>query len=447
MAILVFPEGFVWGAATASYQIEGAWDEEGKKPSIWDEFAHTPGKIKNGDTGDVACDHYHRYREDVALLKSLGLKAYRFSISWPRVLPEGKGAVNEAGVDFYSRLVDELLAAGIAPTPTLYHWDLPLALEREGGWPSLDTAGRFADYAELCFRRLGDRVKMWITLNEPQVVADAGYRAGVHAPGHRDRGESLRAGHTLLVGHGLAVGRLRSVLPEARIGITVDIWPVHAASESEEDRAAAHRMSEANGWFLDPIFKGDYPAVMRDAFGDLLPQFSEEQRRVVQAEVDFLGLNNYSRSVVRHEPEAKPYGAETLPPPGPVTAMGWEIYPPGLREVLTWVHEGCRPRAVYVTENGAAFEDKPDASGRVEDENRRRYLRDYIAEAHRAIAEGVPLKGYFAWSLLDNFEWAEGYGKRFGIARVDYETLGRTLKRSGEWYGRVARSNSLDTEG
>jgi len=446
MATLVFPEGFVWGAATAAYQIEGAWDEEGKGASIWDEFSHTAGKVRNGDTGDVACDHYHRYREDVALMKSLGLNAYRFSISWPRVLPEGKGGVNEAGLDFYSRLVDELLAAGITPTPTLYHWDLPLALQREGGWPSLDTAHWFAEYAELCFRRLGDRVKMWITLNEPQVVADAGHLHGVHAPGHRDRGESLRAGHTLLLAHGLAVERLRAVLPEARVGITIDIWPVHAASDSEADRAAAHRMSEANAWFLDPIFKGDYPAAMRDAFGDLLPQFTEEQRRAVQAKLDFLGINNYSRNVVRYNPEAKPYGGETIPPPGPVTAMNWEIYPPGLREVLVWVNERCSPPALYVTENGAAFDDRPDASGRVDDEKRRRYLRDYIAEVHRAIAEGVPLKGYFAWSLMDNFEWAEGYSKRFGITRVDYETLARTLKRSGEWYAGVIQSNSVDTE-
>jgi len=446
MATLAFPEGFVWGAATAAYQIEGAWDEEGKGPSIWDEFSHTAGKIKNGDTGDVACDHYHRYREDVALMKSLGLNAYRFSISWPRVLPEGRGTVNEAGLDFYSRLVDELLGAGIVPTPTLYHWDLPLALQREGGWPNFDTARWFGDYAELCFRRLGDRVKMWITLNEPQVVANAGYLSGVHAPGHRDRRESLQAGHTLLLAHGLAVERLRSVLPDARVGIAIDIWPVHAASDSENDRAAAHRMSEANGWFLDPIFKGDYPAAMRDAFGGLLPQFTEEQRRGVQAELDFLGLNNYSRNVVRHNPTAKPYGAEIIAPSGRVTAMDWEIYPPGLREVLVWINERCSPPALYVTENGAAFDDRPDASERVDDENRRRYLRDYIAEAHRAIAEGVPLKGYFAWSLMDNFEWAEGYSKRFGITRVDYETLARTLKRSGEWYAGMIQSNSVDTE-
>ena len=446
MATLAFPEGFVWGAATASYQIEGAWNEDGKGPSIWDEFTHTPGKIKNGDTGDVACDHYHRYREDVALMKSLGLEAYRFSISWPRVLPEGQGAVNEAGLDFYSRLIDELLAAGITPTPTLYHWDLPLALHHLGGWPNVDTAGWFADYAELCFRRFGDRVSRWITLNEPQVVASVGYLSGHHAPGHRDQRECLHAGHTLLVGHGMAVQRLRSLLPEAEIGITVDLWPAHPATDSEEDRAAAQRWAEANGWFLDPIFQGDYPAVMRDAYGELLPEFTGEQRSVVQEGIDFIGVNNYSRSVVRHNPAADPCQAEMVPPPGPITAMGWEIYPPGLAEVVKWVHERFAPPAIYVTENGAAFDDRPDASGRVEDEDRRMYIRDYLAEVHRTIGAGVPVRGYYVWSLLDNFEWAEGYSKRFGITRVDYDTLARTLKRSGEWYGEVVRSNSIDTE-
>jgi beta-glucosidase len=447
MAKLTFPDGFLWGSATSSYQIEGAWDADGKGPSIWDEFTHTPGSVKNGDTGDVACDHYHLYREDVALMRSLGLKAYRFSIAWPRVLPQGRGSVNEAGIDFYSRLVDELLAAGIEPVPTLYHWDLPLALQREGGWPNIDTAGWFAEYAEVCFRRLGDRVKRWITLNEPQVVAGLGYMSGEHAPGHKDRAEGLLAGHTLLVAHGLAVQRCRSLLPAAEVGITIDIWPIYPATDSIDDRAAAARASEANGWFLDPIFRGDYPHLMRDAHGELLPSFSEEQRRVVQSDIDFLGLNNYSRKVVRHDPSAKPYGAQTLPPQGPVTEMGWEVYPPALHDVLVWTWERCSPKAMYVTENGAAFEDEPDASGRVEDEKRRLYLRDYLAQAHRAIQDGVPLKGYFAWSLFDNFEWAEGYTKRFGIVRVDYRTLSRTVKKSGEWYGEAARSNSIDPKG
>lgn len=446
MAKLTFPDGFLWGAATAAYQIEGAWNEDGKGPSIWDEFSHTPGKVAGGDTGDVACDHYHRYREDVALMKSLNLGAYRFSISWPRVLPEGEGKVNDAGVDFYSRLVDELLAAGITPCPTLYHWDLPLAMDRRGGWPNIEIAEKFADYAELMFRRLGDRVKMWITLNEPQVVADLGYLTGAHAPGHTERRESLLAGHTLLVAHGMTVERLRSVLPDARIGITVDVWPAYPAEDSEADRAAAGRVSEVNAWFLDPIYRGDYPGFMRDTFGETLPEFTGEQRRAVQARLDFLGLNNYSRNIVRHDPEAGPFQVGYLPPAGPVTAMNWEIYPAALRDVLCWVNERCSPPAIYVTENGAAFEDRPDSAGNVDDGDREAFLRGYIAEAHKAMEAGVPLRGYFAWSLLDNFEWALGYGKRFGIVRVDYETLERTVKRSGRWYAELARTGELEAD-
>jgi beta-glucosidase len=446
MGELRFPDGFLWGAATAAYQIEGAWDEGGKGPGIWDEFVHTPGNIENGDTGDLACDHYHRYREDVALMRSLGLQAYRFSISWPRLLPEGKGKVNEAGVDFYSRLVDELLAAGIRPAATLYHWDLPLALDRLGGWPIPDTAKWFADYADLCFRRLGDRVKMWLTLNEPRVVADVGYVSGLHAPGHRDLGEGLRAGHTLLLAHGMAVPRLRSAAPDAKIGITVDLTPVSPATDSDQDREAAARRLELNGWFLDPIFRGDYPTLMRQVRGDLLPQFTDEERRTVQAPIDFLGINNYTRAIVRRDPREAPFDFADVPPPGPVTEMDWEVYPPGMREILCWVNERYSPPAMYVTENGAAFDDQPDESGRVEDEDRRTFLRDYMAQAHQAIQEGVPLLGYFVWSLLDNFEWALGFSKRFGIVRVDYRTQARTIKRSGDWYRQVIASNSLKTE-
>jgi len=444
---LTLPPGFLWGAATAAYQIEGAWEEEGKGPSIWDEFTHTGGKISDGDTGDVACDHYHRYREDVALMKSLGLQAYRFSISWPRVLPEGKGRVNEAGVDFYSRLVDELLRAGITPAVTLYHWDLPAALDRLGGWPAPEMAEYFADYAELVFRRLGDRVGLWITINEPQVICSHGYVRGDHAPGHQSLAEGLRAGHTLLVGHGMAVQRLRGLRPGAKVGLAVDLNPMVAASESEADQAAARRgHALANERFLDPIYRGDYPPLMRDVLGRLVPEFTEDQRQVVQEPIDFLGINHYSRWLVQHDAEQpRPQvaeGAASLP----VTAMGWEIYPPGLRQMLCWARERYSPRVVYVTENGAAFDEEPEESGRVEDGNRRAYLRDYLVEAHGAIAAGVPLRGYFVWSLLDNFEWAWGFSKRFGIVRVDYETQQRTVKQSGEWYARVARTNALETE-
>lgn len=444
MATLRFPEGFLWGAATAAYQVEGAWNEEGKGPSIWDEFSHAPGNVRDGHTGDVACDHYHRYREDVALMKSLGLKAYRFSISWPRVLPDGAGAVNEAGLGFYSRLVDELLAAGITPAVTLYHWDLPLALQRAGGWPNAETAHRFADYAELMGRRLGDRVRFWITLNEPFVVAHAGHVAGVHAPGHRDQAEGLLAGHTLCLAHGLAVQRLRAICPDAKIGITVDLSPQHPATDAQPDRLAAARAAAYTcQWFLDPIYRGEYPAAMREAFGRDLPEFTSEQREVVQSRIDFVGVNNYFRSIVRHDPQGGPLRASPAPAPGPKTAMGWEIYPDGLREILVWVSRRYSPPEVYVTENGAAFDDVPDASGRVEDPERIAYLRDYIAAAHQAVQQGVPLRGYFCWSLLDNFEWAHGYTKRFGIVRVDFDTLQRTVKASGEWYARVIAANAV----
>jgi len=447
MPKLVFPDGFLWGAATAAYQIEGAWDEDGKNPSIWDDFSHTPGQVANGDTGDVACDHYHRYREDVALMKRLNLKAYRFSVSWPRVLPEGKGRVNEAGVDFYSRLVDELLAAGIMPAVTLYHWDLPLAIQEQGGWPNLATADLFADYAELMFRRLGDRVKFWITLNEPQVVAHHGHYQGEHAPGHKNLEENLRAGHTLLVAHGLAVQRYRGLGGDGKIGITLDLSPVPPATDSEADRAASQR-SEAysNRRFLDPIFRGDHPELMRRMFGQVLPEFTAEQRRAVQSPVDFIGVNNYSRWMVRDDPANPPLCLGGVPPRLPVTEMGWEIYPAGLREILCWVHENYAPVALYITENGAAFDGQPDANGRVEDEDRRVYYRDYLREAHGAIEMGVPLRGYFAWSLLDNFEWAWGFSKRFGIVRVDFTTQKRTVKKSGEWYAQLAAANVLDTD-
>jgi beta-glucosidase len=442
MADVTFPDGFVWGAATAAYQIEGAWNDDGKGPSIWDEFSHTPGRIVNGDTGDVACDHYHRYREDVALMRELGLHAYRFSISWPRVRPEGTGRANQAGLDFYNHLVDELLSAGIQPFITLYHWDLPAALERRGGWPNRETAKWFGDYADLCFRHLGDRVSHWITINEPQVIAAAGYGGAGMAPGRNDQGAGLAAAHTVLVAHGRAVQACRAALPNAQIGITIDIWPQHPATDAPEDVAAAARMTELNGWFLDPLYLGDYPATMRELHGDLLPRFTEEEIGIVQSPTDFVGLNNYSRNRIRHDPKA-PLQAAQLPPSGPVTAMNWEIYPDAIYDVIMWVHQRHRPQAIYITENGAAFDDRPDAAGFVDDANREDYLRGYLGAVGRALADGAPMKGYFVWSLLDNFEWAYGFSKRFGIIRVDYPTQQRTIKRSGRWYAEVARTNRV----
>jgi len=440
------PEGkalsqrFLWGAATAAYQIEGAAFEDGRGESIWDRFCRTPGKVANGDTGDVACDHYHRYPEDVAMMRDLGLDAYRFSIAWPRLFPTGSGPLNPKGVAFYDRLVDELLKAGIEPFATLYHWDLPQALEDAGGWPNLDTAYRFEEYAEACFEALGDRVTSWITLNEPWCVACLGYVHGAQAPGKTDERLGFLAGHTQMVAHGLAVRSFREICPDGRIGITINPSPTHPATRSPEDIAAAARSNESNGWFLDPIYFGDYPAVMRDAFGGMLPEFTEEQRAVVQSPIDFIGLNYYFRGVVADNPDGAGLKTRWAAPQGnPETAMGWEIYPDGLAELLHWAAERYDNPLIYVTESGAAFEDAVAPDGSVHDEDRRSYLESHFRAALGARDAGVRLGGYFVWSLMDNFEWAYGYDKRFGIVRVDYDTQERTPKDSALWYAEQIR--------
>lgn len=444
--LLAFPESFIWGAATAAYQIEGAWDEDGKGPSIWDVFCRVPGAIQNGDTGDVACDHYHRWREDVALMRELGLRAYRFSISWPRVLPEGKGKVNRPGLDFYDRLVDALLAAEIQPFVTLYHWDLPQALQEEGGWPVRDTACRFADFADVVSRRLGDRVRRWITLNEPWVAAYAGYGNGYHAPGIRNPLAAVQATHHLLLAHGLAVPVLRENGDAAtRVGITLNLSPVHPASDRPADEGAAHRYDGfLNRWFLDPLFRGHYPEDMLEMLGSALPDRYEEDLETIAVPVDFLGVNLYTRTVVADDPDSVVVETREVKPTGrPYTEMGWEVYPEGLYEILTRVHRDYAPPCIYVTENGAAFADRVSADGRVHDAQRVDFLREYIAQAHRALEEGVPLAGYFVWTLLDNFEWAYGYSKRFGIVYVDFATQERIVKDSGIWYRGVIAENGV----
>ena len=444
MRRLEFPEGFLWGTIQSAYQVEGAWNEDGKGPSVWDEFAHMPGKIEDGGTGDVACDHYHRYREDVAIMQSMHLNAHGFSIAWPRVLPEGKGEVNEKGLDFYSRLVDELLEAGIKPIVMLHHWELPLALHKEGGWPNVDTARRFGEFASLCFERLGDRVTMWATFNEPNVVAKNGYMHGGHAPGLKDLRLGYQAAHTMLFAHGLAVEALRATRPEAKIGIMLDPEPAHPATDSDADRKAAELAHEyQNRWFLDPIYRGDYPAEMRERLGDILPEFNEQQRSAVTAPIDYLGQNYYSRLLAKAAP-GESRGWDYAEPQLPTTQMGWEIYPPGLREILNWLHQEYSPPELYVSENGASFEEAADSDGRVHDEQRRVFIRDHIVQAHHALQDGVPLKGYLAWSLLDNFEWTLGYSRRFGLVHVDFGSLKRTIKDSGKWYTEVARTNSVD---
>jgi beta-glucosidase len=442
--VTAFPDGFLWGAATAAYQIEGAWDEDGKGPSIWDTFSHTPGRVANGDTGDLACDHYHRWREDIALMRELGLTAYRFSVSWPRVLPDGDGVVNGPGLDVYDRLVDGLLDAGIMPCLTLFHWDLPQALQDQGGWGSRTTIDAFVRYADVVSARLGDRVPMWITHNEPSVVAVDGHVVGEHAPGLRDPALGIRVAHHLLVSHGLAVPAIRANAPAADVGITINVWPQTPASEDPLDVAAAERVYEAEaGWYLDPLYGKGYPSATLAEYElrGWAPEVREGDLEAIAVPTDFLGLNYYSRALVRHDPEEEPWRASSIDEDGEVTDTGWLVVPEGLFDLLTRVHHDHGPPAVHVTENGAAFPDVVGPDGAVHDDRRVAYLREHLRACARAIADGVPLRGYFAWSLLDNFEWAEGYAKRFGIVRVDFETLERTVKDSGWFYRDTIATN------
>jgi beta-glucosidase len=448
-----FPEGFLWGAATAAYQIEGAVHEGGRGPSIWDTFAHTPGAVVGGDTGDVAADHYHRYVEDVELMASLNLAAYRFSVAWPRIQPDGTGPVNGAGVAFYDRLVDALLARGIAPAVTLYHWDLPQALEDAGGWPERDTARRFADYAALVHGALGDRVDLWTTLNEPWCSANLGYGSGVHAPGRRDPGLALAAMHHLLLGHGMAIDAMR---PQARVqeqlSITLNLWPVLPASRSPEDAAAAQLMDGfQNRAYLDPVLRGTYPQDVIAATSDLTDwEFVQPgDLDVISRPIDLLGVNYYAPLRAGAEPDAAARtsfpadrGIRLLPPEGALTEMGWEINPGAFADLLVTLQaEYGVP--VVVTENGAAFPDVLESTGLVEDSQRLAYIAGHVGAVHDAIARGADVRGYFAWSLLDNFEWAEGYAKRFGIVYVDYDTLARHPKSSARWFADTAGHNQL----
>lgn len=437
-----FPDGFLWGAATASYQIEGSPLADGAGPSIWHRFSHTPGNIAEGHTGDIACDHYRRWREDLALMKELGLKAYRFSVSWPRVLLEGKGRVNEKGLGFYERLVEGLGEAGIEPMVTLYHWDLPASLQDRGGWANREVVGWFSDYASLLFRRLGDRVRLWITLNEPWVTAHLGYATGVHAPGMRDIFAAFRAVHHQLLAHAEAVRALKAE-GRGEIGITVNLGPQHPASPSEEDVRAAERWDAyLNRLFLDPLFLGEYPGPVLERFGWALPEGWEKDMGRIKEPGDFVGVNYYTRAVVAHDPEDPFLRARQVRQEAPHTEMGWEVYPDGLYEILTWLRDRYGGPKMYVTENGAAFPDRLEDEG-VEDEARVDYLREHFLRAGRAMEEGVDLKGYMVWSLMDNFEWTFGYTKRFGLVYVDYETQRRVVKRSGRWYSNVIASGEV----
>ena len=447
---LAFPKEFVWGCASSAYQVEGAWNEDGKGPSIWDTFVHAPGHVVNGETGDVALDHYHRYKEDVALMKELGMDAYRFSVAWTRVLPAGTGTINQAGLDFYDRLVDELLKHKIEPYLCLFHWDLPQALQDKGGWPNRDTAYAFAEYARVVTERLSDRVKVWMTHNEPWVAAMAGYFGGEHAPGIKDVSAGIKALHHLLLSHGLAAEAIRaSAIQPVKVGITLNLNPVHAASQSKKDRDAASRMDTIlNRTTLDPLLKGTSP-IQQFAIGKLLSRSLIKPGDLEKIRtLDLLGVNYYARTVVKDDPKFPVVAASQIHPEGNEYSGMWEIYPEGIYELLTHIWKDYQPNCdIMITENGVPVPDGLDFDGRVRDERRIRYLRNHIAQVHRAMDEGVPVKGYFHWSLMDNFEWALGYGQRFGLVYVDFKTQKRTIKDSGIWFANVIKENGFTSNG
>jgi len=441
-----FPADFVWGTATASYQIEGAAHEDGRGESIWDRFSHMPGKTANGDTGDIATDHYHRWREDTGIMRELGLPAYRFSTAWPRILPEGRGRVNRAGLDFYDRLVEELLESRIEPWITLFHWDLPQVLDDRGGWTNRDTVDAFAEYTDAVTRCVGDRVENWITINEPWVVAFLGHYFGVMAPGRKDLREALQVAHALLVAHGRAVDVIRSNVRASNVGITLNLSHVYPETDSQADLEAAYKVDGfANRWFLDPVMKGFYPQDMLEIFGDAAPDVAPGDFDLITRPMDFLGINSYNPQYAAADPDS-PLGANLVDREGEHTAMGWIVEPQGFEDLLVRVQRDYDPPAIYVTENGAAYDDPPPVDGKVPDPQRISYLQRHLLAAHRAIGQGVRLRGYFAWSLLDNFEWAYGYDKRFGITYVDYETGERTIKDSGRFLAEVIQQNSVPIE-
>jgi beta-glucosidase len=438
------PAEFLWGAATAAYQIEGAVAEDGRAPSIWDTFSHTPGKTAGGDTGDTACDHYHRWPEDIGIMRELGLDAYRFSIAWPRVLPQGDGPVNAPGLAFYDRLVDGLLEAGITPYPTLYHWDLPQALQDRGGWPARETALRFGEYAAVVAEALGDRVTDWATLNEPLCSAWIGHLDGVMAPGLTDLTAAVRASYHLHLGHGLAVQAIRAANPHARVGIVNNLSPSEPATDRPEDHAAALRADgHVNRWWLDPIHGRGYPQDMLDLYGVDLPVRAGDLETIA-VPLDWLGVNYYFRDVVADHPTGGvPYTRQVPTPGAHLTAMGWEVHADGLEQLLVRLTEEYGARRLIVTENGSAYRDTVGPDGQVHDPERSAYLEEHLAACARAVRRGAPLAGYFAWSLLDNFEWAYGYDKRFGLVHVDYPTQKRTVKGSGRRYADIIAAHRL----
>ena len=436
---LIYPRDFAWGAATAAYQIEGAWNTDGKGKSIWDTFAHTPGTISDGTNADVACDHYHLFKNDVRLMREMGIKHYRFSVSWPRVLPEGKVPANQKGLDFYDRLVDELLEAHIEPYLTLYHWDLPEALHDKGGWANRDVCKYFADYSALMVRKLGDRVKFWTTFNEPWVVANMGYLRGEMAPGLKDEKLSLQVIHNLLVAHGMGVQAIRGCQPNAKVGIVLLLFPTSPNTKSNEDKAFAEYIwNKESAWYLDALFKANYPEDVWNCLGNKVPDVEAGDMALISQQLDYLGVNFYFRFVV-----SQTDGRIIEIPGAEYTDMGWEVNASAFHQLLTQINSNYRLPPIYITENGAAYKDQLTEHGTVHDKERILYLDKHLTELHRAIQDGVDVRGYFVWSLMDNFEWAFGFSKRFGIVHVDYETQKRTCKDSGHWYSRVIQRNGL----
>ena len=440
-----FPLDFYWGSAGAAYQIEGAWKEDGKGESVWDRFAHTTGKIKGAATGDVACDTYHRYKEDIALMKQLNLKSCRLSIAWPRVQPDGTGLANDKGLDYYKRLIDELRAANIRPMVTLYHWDLPQALEDKGGWPNRGTANNFTEYVNLVVKALGDRVDTWCIFNEPNIFTWLGYGSGIHAPGRTDWPAFVKATHTVNLAQGMAYRTIKAAYPKAQATSAVTMADVVPRSDSEADKAAAARYEAfRNLWFLEPALNGRYPQPL--ASDELLSQMGVRSgdMEIVRAPLDYLAINYYNRAVVFDNGDNGVIRqGQSEAEDGPKTENGWEVWPNGLYNVLTNINRRYKPRAIEITENGCSYGDVPDEQGRVPDERRIAFFRGYLGAVGRAHKEGVPVRGYHAWSLLDNFEWAEGYSQRFGFVFVDFRTLKRTTKDSGKWYARLAATGKL----
>lgn len=445
MPKLLFSEDFLWGTSTAAYQIEGAPEAGGKSPSIWDTFSHQPGAIAGGDTGDIACDHYHRYEEDVEWMKTLNINTYRFSISWPRIFPDDTGRPNEKGIAFYKKLIGRLLDEGIQPAVTLYHWDLPQWLQDRGGWADRETVDEFEMYAQYVFGELGDTVPIWITHNEPMVAAFAGHWEGNHAPGIKDPATALTVAHHLLLSHGKAVQAYREMGLKGQIGISLNMTSVYPAGDNEADRqAAAHLDAFNNRWFADPVFRGRYPAMLRQELAReyAVPEILPGDMGSISAPIDFLGINYYFPTYVEAD-TGSPDGIKYVDSGKEKTEMGWEVYAQGLYDLLIRLTEDYHI-PIMITENGAAYADTVDTAGDIEDAKRLAYIEKHLVQAHRAIRDGVDLRGYFAWSLMDNFEWAEGYSKRFGLIYVDYPTQKRIMKKSGYWYSRVATENGFE---